>query len=206
MEYICLCAWIYKVKSFFNFTTNVLLYFKLILIFATSSFYNTYITKKLNRKYPENRFQCSSVTQSCLTLCNPMDCSMPGFLVHHQLLELAKTHVHWIAEAIQPTHRLLSPSPPAFNLSQHQGLFKWVSSLHQVAKVLELQLQHQHFQWIFRTDFFQVWLAGSPCSPRDSQESPPTPQFKSISPSVLSFLYISTLTSIHDYWKNHSFD
>ena len=97
--------------------------------------------------------QFSSVTQSCLTLCNPMDCSAPGFSVHHQLLEFTQTHVHWVSDAIQPSHPLSSPSPPAFNLSQHQGLFKWVSSLHQVAKVLEFQLQHQSFQWISRTDF-----------------------------------------------------
>ena len=71
--------------------------------------------------------QFNSVAQSCPTLCNPMDCSMPGFPVHHQLSELAQTHVHWIGDAIQPSHLLLSPSPPAFNLSQHQGLFKWVS-------------------------------------------------------------------------------
>ena len=67
--------------------------------------------------------------------------------------EFIQTHVHWVGDAIQPSHPLLSPSPPTFNLSQHQGLFKWVSSSHQVAKVLELQLQHQSFQWIFRTDF-----------------------------------------------------
>jgi len=96
---------------------------------------------------------CCSVTKSCLALCDPMDCSMPGFGVLHYLLELAQTHVHWVGDAIQPSHPLSSPSPPAFNLSQHQGLFKWVSSLHQVAKVLEFQLQHQSFQWIFRTDF-----------------------------------------------------
>ena len=100
----------------------------------------------------------------------------------------------------------LSPSPPAFSLSQHQCLFKWVSSSHQMAKVWEFQLQHQSFQWIFRTDLLQDGLVGSPCSPRDSQESSPTPQFKSINSSVLSFLYSPTLTSIHDYWKNHSFD
>ena len=94
----------------------------------------------------------SSVAQSCSTLCNPMDCSTPGFLVHHQLLELVQTHVHGVSDAIQPSHPLLSPSPPAFNLSQHQGLFQWVSSLHQVAKVLEFQLQHQSFQWTPRTD------------------------------------------------------
>ena len=96
---------------------------------------------------------CCSVTQSCPTLCDPMDSSMPGFPLLHHLLELAQTHVHWVSDAIQPSHPLSSPSPPAFNLSQHQGLFSWVNSSHQVAKVLELQLQHQSFQWIFRTDF-----------------------------------------------------
>ena len=109
-----------------------------------------------------------------------MDCSMPGFCVHHQLPELTQTHVHWVSEAIQPSHPLSSPFPPAFNLSQHQGLFQWVSSSHQVAKVLEFQLQHQSFQWIFMTYLLWDGLVGSPCSPRDSQESSPTPQFKSI--------------------------
>ena len=96
--------------------------------------------------------QFSSVTQSCPTLCDPTEFSTPGFPVLHQLLELAQTHVHRVSDASQPS-RLLSPSPPAFNLSQHQGLFQWVRISHQVAKVLELQLQHQSFQWIFRTDF-----------------------------------------------------
>ena len=95
----------------------------------------------------------SSVTQLCLTLCCPMDCSTPGLPVHHQLPELTQTHVLWVGDAIQPSHPLSSPSPPAFNLSQHQGLFQWVSSSYQVDKVLEFQLQHQSFQWIFRTDF-----------------------------------------------------
>ena len=138
--------------------------------------------------------QFSSVAQSCLTLCNTMDCSMPGFPVHHQLLELTQAHVHWVGDGIQPSHPLSSPSPPAFNLSQHQGLFQWVSSLHQVAKLLELQ--HQSFQWIFRTDILYDWLVWSPCNPRYSQESSPAPQFKGISSSALSFLYSPTLTSI----------
>ena len=81
------------------------------------------------------------------------DCSTPGFPVHHQHPKFTPTHIHWVGDAIQPSHPLSSPSPPVFNLSQHQGLFKWVSSLHQMAKVLEFQLQHQSFQWIFRTDF-----------------------------------------------------
>ena len=148
--------------------------------------------------------QFSSVTHSCLTLWDPMDCSTPGFPVHHQLLEFTQTHVQWVGDAIQPSHPLSSPSPPTFNLSQRQGLFKWVSPSHQVAKVLEFQ--HQSFQWIFRTDFLQDGLLGTPWTQRDSQESSATPQFKSINSSALSFLYSPTLTSIHDYWKNHSFD
>ena len=113
----------------------------------------------------------SSIAQSCPILCNPMDCSTPGFPVHRRLVEhqLDQTHVHRVSDAIQPSHPLSSPSPPAFNLSQHQDLFQWVNSSHQVAKVLELQPQHQSFQWIFRTDFLYDWLASSPCSPRDSQ-------------------------------------
>ena len=147
--------------------------------------------------------QFSSLAQSCSILCNPMDCSMPGFPVHHQLLELGQTHVHRVGDAIQPSYPLLSPSPPAFNLSQHQRLFQWVDFM-QVAKGKELQ--QQSFQWIFRVDFLWDLLVWSPCSPRDSQESPPTPQFKSINSSVFSFLYSPTLTSIHNHWKNHSLD
>ena len=96
--------------------------------------------------------QFSSVAQSCPTLCDPMDCSTQALPVHHQLPESTQTHVHWVSDAIQPSHPLSYPSPPAFNLSQHQGLFQWVSSSHQVAKVLEFQLQHQSFQWTPRTD------------------------------------------------------
>ena len=107
--------------------------------------------------------QFSPASQLCPTLCNPMDCSMPGFPAHHQLPELTQFHVHWVSDCIQPSHPLLSPSFPAFNLSQPQGLFQWVSSSHQVAKVLEFQLQYQSFQWIFGIDFWLVW---SPCSPR----------------------------------------
>ena len=110
---------------------------------------------------------------------------------------------HWCQ---QISHHLSSPSSPAFNLSQHRGILQWVSSLYQVAKVLEFQLQHQSFQWTPRTDLLQDGLVGSPFSPRDSQESSPTPQFKSINSSELSFLHSPTLTTIHDHWKNHSFD
>ena len=88
---------------------------------------------------------------SRVQLWDPMDCTTPGLPVHHQLLEFTQTHVHWVSDVTQPSHRLSSPSPPDFYLSQHLGLFKWVSSSHQVAKVLEFQ--HQSFQWMFRTDF-----------------------------------------------------
>ena len=108
--------------------------------------------------------------------------------------------------AIQPPHHLSSPCPPAFNLPQHQGLLIWVSFLHQVAKVLEFQLQHQSFQWILRTDFLWDGLNRSPCSPRDSQESSPNTTVQRINSLVLSFLNSPTLSSIHDYWKNHSLD
>ena len=91
-----------------------------------------------------------------------MDCSMPRFLVHPQLQELSQTHVHWVNDAIQPSLPLSSPSPPAFNLSQYQSFFQWVSSSHQMAKVLELQLQHTSFQWIYSIDFLYDWLVLSP--------------------------------------------
>ena len=103
-------------------------------------------------------------TQSYPILCNPMDCSTPGFFALHQLSGLAQTHVHWIRNAIQPPHPLLLPSPPALNLSQHEGLFQWVSSLHQVAKVWELQLHRQSFQWTFRVDFFGCCSVAKSCS------------------------------------------
>ena len=104
--------------------------------------------------FSHSAVQFSSVTQLCPTLCDPMNRSMPGLPVHHQLPEFTQTHVHRVRDAIQPSRPLSSPSPLAFNFSQHQGLFQWVSSSHQVAKVLEFQLQHQSFQWT-RLWFFQ---------------------------------------------------
>ena len=148
----------------------------------------------------------SSVTQLCPTLCDRMNRSMPGLPVHHHLPEFTQTHVHRVRDAIQPSHPRSSPSPPVLNPSQHQSLFQWVNSSHEVAKVLEFQLQHQSFQWTPRVDLHQNELVGSPCNPRDSQESSTTPQFKIINSSVLSFLYSPTLTSIHDHRKNHSLD
>ena len=150
--------------------------------------------------------QFSSVTQSCPTLCDPMNRSTAGLPVHHQLLEFTQTHVHRVSDASQPSHLLSSPSPPAPNPSQHQSLFQWVNSSHKVAKVLEFQLQHNSFQRNPRADLLQNGLVGSPCAPRDSQESSPTTQFKSINSSALSLLHSPTLTSIHDHRKNHSLD
>ena len=113
------------------------------------------------------QFSCSVVSDSLRT----HGLQHARFPVHHHLPEFTQTHVHWVRDAIQTSHPLQPPIPFAFNLSQHQGLFKWVSASHQVAKVLEFQLQHQSFQWIFRTDFLSDGLAGFPCSPRDSRES-----------------------------------
>ena len=107
---------------------------------------------ELKRSLCFSSVQFSSVAQSCPTLGNPMNHNTPGLPVLHQLLESTQTHVHRVGDAMQPSHPLSSPSSPALNLSQYQGLYKWVSSLHQVAKVLEFQPQHQSFQWIPRTD------------------------------------------------------
>ena len=123
----------------------------------------------------------------------PHNRSTPGLPVQHQLPEFTQTHVHWVSDAIQPSHPLSSPSPPAPNPSQHQGLFQWVNSSHEVAKVLEFQLQHQSFQWTPRTDLLDG-LVGPPCSPRDAQESSPIPQFNSINSSVFNYTQI--------FWKS----
>ena len=134
-----------------------------------------------------------------------MDCSTPGRPVHHQLLELKLMSI----ELVMPpnhlilSHPLLLPSIfPSIRVSSNESIFR----ISRNAKELEFPLQHQSFQWIFRTDFLQDWLIESPFSSRDSQESSPTPQSKNINSSVLSFLCSPTFTFIHDYWKNHSFD
>ena len=119
-----------------------------------------------------------------------MDCSTSGFPVPHYFPEFAQTYVPCVNDAIQPSHPLLPTFPPALNLSQHQDLFQWVGSLHQVAKVLEFHFQHQSFQWIFRVDFFYDWMIWSPCYPRDCQESSPTPQFKSINIQCSAFFMV----------------
>ena len=132
----------------------------------------------------------NSVAQSFLILFDPNTWTAvcQASLSITSFWSLLKLLPHWLSDAIQPSHPLSSSSPPTFNLSQNQGLFQWVSSSHQVAKSLEFQLQHQSFQCIFRTDFLQDWLVWSPCSPRDSQESSPVSQFKSINSLAFSFL------------------
>ena len=146
----------------------------------------------------------SSVALSCQTLCDSMDCSTPRLLIHHQLPEIAQTHVHRVGDAIQPSHPLSSPSP-AFNLFQHQGLFQWVSSSHQVAKVLEFQLQHQSFQRIsglisFRIDWFESLLSKE-LSRVFSSTTVWKHQFFGTLPSLWSNSHIYASA-----WKNHSFD
>ena len=149
------------------------------------------------------RGQFISVTQSCPTLCDHKDCSTPGLPVHHQLPEFAQTHVHWVGDAIQPSHPLSSPSP-TFNLTQHQGLFQWVSSSHQVAKVLEFQLQHQSFQLNIQ-DWFSLGLTGlisfqsKGLSRVFSNTLVQRHQFFGI-----QLFFDSTLTSTHGYWQNCS--
>ena len=146
----------------------------------------------------------SSVAQLCPTHCDPMNRCSPGLPVQHQLPEFTQIHVHQVSDAIQPSHPLSSPSPPAPNPSQHQGLFQWVNSSHEVAKVLEFQLQ-QSFQWTPRTDLLQDGLVGSPCSSRDSRVFSNTTVQKH--PFFGTQLSSQSNSHIHTYhWKNHSLD
>ena len=150
--------------------------------------------------------QFSSVAQLCLTLCDPMNYSTPSLPVHHQLPESTQTHVHPVSDAIQPSHPLSSPSPPApippsLRVFSNESTLRmrWPEYWSFSFSITLLPKNTQDY-------FLENGLVGSPCNPRDSQEPSPTPQFKSISSLVLSFLHSPTLTSIHDYWKNHSFD
>ena len=150
--------------------------------------------------------QFSSVAQVCLTLCDRIDCSMPGLPVHHHLPEFTQTHVHWVSDAIQPSHPLSSPSPSAFSFSQHQGLFQWVRSSHQVSKVLEFQLQHQSFQWTprmisFRMDWLDLLVVQGTLKNLLQYHSS-----KALILWCSAFFISLTLTSIHDYWIKHSLD
>ena len=150
--------------------------------------------------------QFSSVAQLCSTLCDPVNCSMPGLPVYHHLPEFTQTHVHWVSDAIQPSHPLSSPSPPALNLSQHQGLFKWVSSSHQVAKVwsfsFNISPSREHPGLIsFRMDWLDLLAVQRTLKSLLQQH---------ISKASIiwrsAFLCSPTLTSIHDCGKNHSLE
>ena len=163
----------------------MVIYYALLLFVNKSSYSQSY-----------GFSSCSSVAQSCPTLCNPMDCSTPGFPVPHHLPELAQTHVHWVGDAIQPSCPLLTPSAPALYVSQHQGLFQWDRSSHQAAKVLELQLQHQSIQWIFRVDFFRInWF-----DPLAVQETPKSLlQYHGLKASILQCLAFFLVQLLHPY-------
>ena len=147
--------------------------------------------------------QFSSVAQSCpLFETTWIAARQASLSITNSWSSLKLTSI----ESVMPSSHLSSPYPPAPNPSQHQSLFQWVNSSQEVAKVLESQLKHDSFQRTPRVDLLQNGLVGSLCSSRDSQESSPTPQFKSINSSALSFLHSPTLASIHDHWKNHSLD
>ena len=149
--------------------------------------------------------QFSSVTQSYPTLCDPMDCSTPGLPVHHQLPEFTQTHVHLVSDAIQPSYPLLSSSPPAFNLSQHQGFFPMSQLFASVGQSIGVSASTSVLPMNIQDLFLLGWTGWISLLFKKCQESSPTPQFKSINSSALSFLYSPTLTSIRDYWKNHSY-
>ena len=144
------------------------------------------------------RFQFSSVTQSCPILCNPMDCSTPGFPVYHQLPELGQTHVHHVSDTIQPSHPLSSPSSPAFSLSQHQDL-----SVKNTSGGQSIRVSASAYSGLisFRVDWLDLLAVQGTL-----KSLLPTPQFRSFHSLLLSLLHGPTLISIHDYWKNHSFD
>ena len=152
------------------------------------------------------RICCCSVIQSCLTLFDSMDCSTPGFPVLHHLTELAQTQVHWVRDAIQPSRPLSSPCLPAFSLSQHQGHFQWVGSLcirwpKYWSFTFSTSLSNGYSGLIsFRMDWLDLLAV------QGILKSILQHLFESINSLVLSLLYGPTLTSIHDYWKNHSFD
>ena len=137
--------------SFFICSMGILISILTTLLDDWKSQTSSWVWNNFQNSHTKGLFS-SVQSLSCVRLWNPVNCSTPGLPVHHQLLESTQTHAHWVGNAIQPSHPLSSPSPPAPNPSQHQGLFQWVNSSHEVVKVLEFQLQHQSFQWTPRTD------------------------------------------------------
>ena len=157
-------------------------------------------------RYAYRKFVNFQFSRSVVSSLWPMDCSIPGFPVHHQLLELAQMHFHQVSDAIQRSQPLSSPCPTAFNLSQHQGLFQWVSSSHQVAQVLRVSALASVLPLNIHDWFPLGWTGWISLQSKGLSRVFSNTQFKSINSSVLSFLYSPTLTSIHDYWKNNSLD
>ena len=195
---------------------SIITFNKFVIIESSAPFTVSHTSSTLDETYARldcyvlckiSSVQLSSVAQSRPTLCNPMNHSMPGLPVHHQLPEFTQTHVHQVSDAIQPSHPLVSTSPTAPNPSPASEsfpmsqLFAWSGQSTGVSALASFPPKKSQ-GWSP-----SEWTVGSPCSPRDSQESSPTPQFKSIINSlVLSFLYGPALTSVHDYGKNHSFN
>ena len=160
--------------------------------------------RELKKIIEKRQCCCSSIAQSCLTLCAPW-MQHGGLLCPSPSPKLGQTHIHWVGDAIHPSHLLLFPSLPAFNLSQSSGSFP----VNRLFTVCGQNIEASPSASVFPKnvqDWFHDWLVWSPCSPKDSQESSLIPDFKSISSSVLSLHYGPTLTSINDYWKNHGFD
>ena len=150
---------------------------------------------------------CCSVTKSCLTLCDPMNWNTPDFPVLHYLQDFVQIHVNKVSDAKQPSHPLSAPSPPTFNLSQHDaGSFPMSWLFVSGGQSTDTSASASAFQRIFRVDFLQDWLVWSPCSLWDSQECSPVTEFKTINSLAFSLINGLTLTSVHDHWKNHSFD
>ena len=151
-------------------------------------------------------YGCEFSSVQCSTLCDPMNRSTPGLPVHHQLPEFTQTHVHQVSDAIQPSHPLSCPSLPAPQSFPASGSFPMSQFLASGGQSIGVSASTSVLPMNIQDWFPLGWTGWISCSPRDSQESSPTPQFKSINSSALSFLYSPTLTSICDYWKNHSFD
>ena len=174
---------------------------------TTEPVYCNYCSLRALEPVLHNKSVYVLVAQLCPTLCDPMDCSTPGFPIHHQLLELAQAHIHWVDEAIQPCHPLWFPSPPAFNLSQHQGFFFPMNQFFASGGQINGASASPSAILMKMQDWFPLGLTGliSLQSKAFSRVFSNT-QFKSINCSVFSFFYGPTLTSIHNSWKNHSFD
>ena len=203
-----LCPWDFPGKN-----TGVGCYFLLQGIFQTQASNQSLLHCRQILYHPSHQrrlkagissVQFNSVTQSYPTLCDPMNCSTPGLPVHHQLPEFTQTHVHRVRDAIQPSHPLSSPFPPA-RIPRSIKVFSNKSTLH-MRWPKYWSFSFSIIPSIEIPDLLQNGLVGSPCSPRDSQESSQTPQFKTINSLVLSLLHSPTLTSIHAHWKNHSLD